>query len=233
MAAPGPSLCVAHRSCRPPAWVPRPQAREMVAVMSQWCQGAAIVTHEAGSRAKAAGLGPCSVRPGEAWREQRLSCFSSSMPIMSKGTEEAPNSGEPGESTVSLHAAPRCRAQGCWGSACGWEGRKGRAEATQCCGQAGSSRFLARGHSLGCGCPLTLLGLQGLLPFHPASTAGLEQARGMAPSDTRPCQVLTAAHACSLLPLQCACCAAGHRSTRTSAGRHLPTVGSVPTSSAW
>ncbi|XP_040551228.1 PHD finger protein 7-like [Gallus gallus] len=67
----------------------------MVAVMSQWCQGAAIVTHEAGSRAKAAGLGPCSVRPGEAWREQRLSCFSSSMPIMSKGTEEAPNSGEP------------------------------------------------------------------------------------------------------------------------------------------
>ena len=173
------------------------------------------MTHEAGSRAKAAGLGPCSVRPGEAWREQRLSCFSSSMPIMSKGTEEAPNSGEPGESTVSL------------------EGRKGRAEATQCCGQAGSSRFLARGHSLGCGCPLTLLGLQGLLPFHPASTAGLEQARGMAPSDTRPCQVLTAAHACSLLPLQCACCAAGHRSTRTSAGRHLPTVGSVPTSSAW
>ena len=107
-------------------WVPRPQAREMVAVMSQWCQGAAIVTHEAGSRAKAAGLGPCSVRPGEAWREQRLSCFSSSMPIMSKGTEEAPNSGEPGESTVSLHAAPRCRAQGCWGSACGWEGRKDR-----------------------------------------------------------------------------------------------------------
>ena len=140
----------------------------MVAVMSQWCQGAAIVTRGAGSRAKAAGLGPCSVRPGEAWREQRLSCFSSSMPIMSKGTEEAPNSGEPGESTVSLHAAPRCRAQGCWGSACGWEGRKGRAEATQCCGQAGSSRFLARGHSLGCGCPLTLLGLQGLLPFHPA-----------------------------------------------------------------
>ena len=233
MAAPGPSLCVAHRSCRPPAWVPRPQAREMVAVMSQWCQGAAIVTHEAGSRAKAAGLGPCSVRPGEAWREQRLSCFSSSMPIMSKGTEEAPNSGEPGESTVSLHAAPRCRAQGCWGSACGWEGRKGRAEATQCCGQAGSSRFLARGHSLGCGCPLTLLGLQGLLPFHPASTAGLEQARGMAPSDTRPCQVLTAAHGCSLLPLQCACCAAGHGSTRTSAGRHLPMVGSVPTASAW
>ncbi|XP_040512354.1 PHD finger protein 7-like isoform X2 [Gallus gallus] len=67
----------------------------MVAVMSQWCQGAAIVTHRAGSRAKAAGLGPCSVRPGEAWREQRFSCFSSSMPIMSKGTEEAPNSGEP------------------------------------------------------------------------------------------------------------------------------------------
>ncbi|XP_040512119.1 PHD finger protein 7-like [Gallus gallus] len=64
-------------------------------MMSQWRQGVAIVTRGAGSRAKAAGLGPCSVRPGEAWREQRLSCFSSSMPIMSKGTEEAPNSGEP------------------------------------------------------------------------------------------------------------------------------------------
>ena len=129
------------------------------------------MTRGAGSRAKAAGLGPCSVRPGEAWREQRLSCFSSSMPIMSKGTEEAPNSGEPGESTVSLHAAPRCWAQGCWGSACGWEGRKGRAEATQCCGQAGSSRFLARGHSLGRGCPLAPVGLQCPLPLHPPSPA--------------------------------------------------------------
>eukprot|EP00076_Gallus_gallus_P035339 XP_025000877.1 uncharacterized protein LOC101748547 [Gallus gallus] len=95
MQAPGPTLCAAHRSCCPLVWVPRPQPCEVVAVMSQWCQGAAIVTRGAGSRAKAAGLGPCSVRPGEAWREQRLSCFSPSMPNMSGRKKEAPKSGKP------------------------------------------------------------------------------------------------------------------------------------------
>ena len=239
MQAAGPTLCAAHRSCCPLVWVPRPQPCEVVAVMSQWCQGAAIVTRGAGSRAKAAGLGPCSVRPGEAWREQRLSCFSPSMPNMSGRKKEAPKSGKPGGSTVSLHVAPCCQAQGCLGSACGWEERKGRAGAPQCCGQAGPFCSLGRGHSFGYGCSLGLLDLRCPLPLHPlqpypsADTAGLEQAPGTAPRDTRPCQVLTAAHGCSLLPLQCACCAAGHGSTRTSAGRHLPMVGSVPTASAW
>ena len=197
------------------------------------------MTRGAGSRAKAAGLGPCSVRPGEAWREQRLSCFSSSMPIMSKGTEEAPNSGEPGESTVSLHAAPRCWAQGCWGSACGWEGRKGGGRGSPVPRAGRVLLLLGQGAQLGPWLPAGTGG-PAMPPSPPppqpcpsAGTAGPEQALGTAPTDTRPCQVLTAAHACSLLPLQCACCAAGHRSTRTSAGRHLPTVGSVPTSSAW
>ena len=53
------------------------------------------------------------------------------MHTMSEGTQEAAGSREPGESKVSLHAAPCLQAEGCWGSACGGEGRWGHAGAAQ------------------------------------------------------------------------------------------------------
>ncbi|XP_048783370.1 PHD finger protein 7-like isoform X6 [Lagopus muta] len=67
---------------------------EGVTVMSQWWQGAAIVTRGAGSRAKAAGLRAWSVRPGEVQREQGLFKCSPLTRNMSSRKRKAPDSGE-------------------------------------------------------------------------------------------------------------------------------------------
>ena len=83
-------------------------------------------------------------------------------------TQEAAGSREPGESKVSLHAAPRRRAEGCRGSACGGGGRWGHAGAPQP-PRAGPLRSLARGPRLGCGCLLAPLGLH--CPF-PSTASG-------------------------------------------------------------
>ena len=90
------------------------------------------------------------------------------MHTMSEGTQQAAGSREPGESQVSLHAAPCLRAEGCRGSACGGEGRRGHAGAPQP-PRAGPLCSLARGPRLGCGCLLAPLGLH--CPF-PSTASG-------------------------------------------------------------
>ena len=121
---------------------------------------------------------------------QTLCKWFPSMRTVCAGTQEAAGSREPGESKVSLHAAPRRRAEGCWGSASGGEGRQG----TQ-----GSSAPWPGGPQLGCGCLLAPLGMQCSVPS-PSLPLALplswhswhRAAPEAAPGDTWPRKALTA-----------------------------------------
>ena len=129
------------------------------------------------------------------------------MHTMSEGTQQAAGSREPGESQVSLHAAPCLQAEGCWGSACGGEGRWGHAGAAQP-PRAGPLCSLARGPRLGCGCLLAPLGLHCPFPStasgpapqlaRPAHSSPWDSPRGLLAPQGAHCCYSPLQHACSV-----------------------------------
>ena len=132
------------------------------------------------------------------------------MHMMSKGTQEAAGSREPGESQVSLHAAPCRWAEGCWGSACGGEGGRGTQGLLRRHGQGPSAPWqgghgwamAACWHRWACTAPSPPRPPALPLSWHGRHTA----APGTAPGGTWPRKALTAV---TLSSPACVLCAQG------------------------